>query len=158
FGPQTFGVLDRRWVIGAQGDIYHYEYFDPRLDQFSRLMIFALDTTAWQLRSLTYATQALPGAGTAEPDSRSAAWDARDGWRREFGVPGAGKPKGLIAYSRFATRTMTFEPPGYFKTDEPEADRMNYDQLKRYIAQLQASGFYAVPYMVQLQRKVAFPF
>jgi LPS export ABC transporter permease LptF/LPS export ABC transporter permease LptG len=159
FGPQTFGVLDRRWVIGAQGDIYHYEYFDPRLDHFSRLMVFALDTTAWQLASLTYSTQVVPGgAGPAEPDSRSAAWDARDGWRREFGKPAAGKPKGLVAYSRFATRAMAFEPPGYFKTDEPEADRMNYDQLKRYIAQLQASGFYAVPYMVQLQRKVAFPF
>jgi LPS export ABC transporter permease LptG len=158
FGPQTFGVLDRRWVIGAQGDIYHYEYFDPRLDQFSRLMIFALDSTAWRLASLTYATQVVPGVGAVEPDSRSAAWDAREGWRREFAAASAGKPKGLVAYARFATRAMAFEPPGYFKTDEPEADRMNYDQLKRYIVQLQASGFYAVPYMVQLQRKIAFPF
>ncbi len=35
---------------------------------------------------------------------------------------------------------------------------MTYSELKRYIGQLQASGYHAVPYMVQLQRKVAFPF
>ena len=35
---------------------------------------------------------------------------------------------------------------------------MTYGQLKRYIVQLRASGFHVVPYMVQLQRKVAFPF
>ena len=35
---------------------------------------------------------------------------------------------------------------------------MTYGELKRYIAQLRASGYHVVPYMVQLQRKVAFPF
>jgi hypothetical protein len=34
---------------------------------------------------------------------------------------------------------------------------MTYGQLNRYIAQLKASGFDAVPQMVQLRRKVAFP-
>jgi len=42
--------------------------------------------------------------------------------------------------------------------DDPEADRMTYGELKRYIGVLQASGYHVVPYMVQLQRKVAFPF
>ena len=35
---------------------------------------------------------------------------------------------------------------------------MTYGELKHYIGQLQASGYHVVPYMVQLQRKVAFPF
>jgi lipopolysaccharide export LptBFGC system permease protein LptF len=35
---------------------------------------------------------------------------------------------------------------------------MTYGELKRYIGVLQASGYHVVPYMVQLQRKVAFPF
>ena len=35
---------------------------------------------------------------------------------------------------------------------------MTYGELKQYIGQLQTSGYHAVPYMVQLQRKVAFPF
>ena len=35
---------------------------------------------------------------------------------------------------------------------------MTFGELKQYITQLETSGYHAVPYMVQLQRKVAFPF
>ena len=35
---------------------------------------------------------------------------------------------------------------------------MSYEELNRHIVQLRASGFHVVPYMVQLQRKIAFPF
>src|SRR5947209_14131146 len=34
---------------------------------------------------------------------------------------------------------------------------MTYGQLRSYIAQLRTSGFDAVPQMVELQRKIAFP-
>jgi Predicted permeases len=33
---QTFGVLNRRWIVGKDSDIYHYEFFDPRINQFDR--------------------------------------------------------------------------------------------------------------------------
>ena len=64
----------------------------------------------------------------------------------------------VVNYTPFAERTVSLEPPSYFKTEEAEADRMTYGELKDYIAQLKASGYHVVPYMVQLQRKVAFPF
>jgi len=35
---------------------------------------------------------------------------------------------------------------------------MTYGQLKRYIVELRGSGYHVVPYVVQLNRKVAFPF
>ena len=35
---------------------------------------------------------------------------------------------------------------------------MTYSQLKSYIGLLRASGYHVVPYLVQLQRKIAFPF
>jgi lipopolysaccharide export LptBFGC system permease protein LptF len=35
---------------------------------------------------------------------------------------------------------------------------MTYGQLKRYVAQLQAGGYDVMRYMVELQRKIAFPF
>ncbi len=35
---------------------------------------------------------------------------------------------------------------------------MTYQELKAHISQLQASGYHVVPYLVQLQRKIAFPF
>jgi len=59
---------------------------------------------------------------------------------------------------QFEQQTIPLESPSYFKTDEPDADRMTYRQLEQYIVQLRTSGFHVVPYMVQLQRKVAFPF
>ena len=40
---------------------------------------------------------------------------------------------------------------------QPDADRMTYSQLKQYVEELQASGFNVVPYLVALQRKLAFP-
>ena len=64
----------------------------------------------------------------------------------------------MVPYTPFAALKLPLEPPTYFKTDEPDAERMTYAQLKSYIEQLRTSGFHVVPYMVQLQRKVAFPF
>ena len=40
---------------------------------------------------------------------------------------------------------------------QTEGDDRSYFQLKAYIGQLRTSGFDAIPQMVQLQRKVAFP-
>src|SRR4029077_3828456 len=37
---QTFGILNRRWIVGTGGDIYHYEYFDPARNHFDRLSLF----------------------------------------------------------------------------------------------------------------------
>jgi lipopolysaccharide export LptBFGC system permease protein LptF len=135
---------------GTGGDIYHYEYFDPARNHFDRLSLFELDPAAWKLQALTYAKEVV----LARP-----AWEARQGWRREFGT-GVKRnvARTVVNYTPFASRPLGLEPPSYFKTDEPEADRMTYDQLSKYVRQLQASGYHAVPYMVQLQRKVAFPF
>ena len=55
-------------------------------------------------------------------------------------------------------RTADLEPPTYFLAETPDADRMTYSQLKRYIRELQASGFDVVGYGVQLERKLSFPF
>jgi len=152
---QTFGVQNRRWIVGTTSDIYHYEFFDPRINQFDRLTMFHLDDKAWKLQALTYAKDVMvvsrPGADPA--------WEARRGWSRIFSTATTRSvTRTVVKYEPFAARPLTLEAPGYFKSDEPEADRMTYDQLKRYIVQLQASGYHVVPFMVQLQRKVAFPF
>ena len=160
FPAQTFGVLDRRWIVGNEGDIYHYENFDPRLNTFSRLTVFDLDVPAWRLSSLTYAKDVLlvsvPGAPGAK---KSAASNGRPGKvdaplhdrPARTQDPGDDRVCGIFAVK------LPLEPPSYFKTDEPDAERMTYGQLKSYIVRLRASGFQVVPYMVQLQRKIAFP-
>jgi lipopolysaccharide export LptBFGC system permease protein LptF len=90
----------------------------------------------------------------------SARWAARDGWTRQLSVSPSkeGPPEVKVQYAPFAEREIALEPPDYFKTEEPDAERMTYGQLKSYVEQLHKSGFNAVPYMVELQRKIAFPF
>jgi LPS export ABC transporter permease LptG/LPS export ABC transporter permease LptF len=152
---QTFsGGLSRRWIVGQSGDLYYYEYFDPRGNQFSRFSIFHPDPRAWRLDALTFASELVYA-----PDGSASNWRARNGWNRRFTFaakrPGAGP---AIAFETFPDRMLEIEPPSYFKSDNPDAERMTYDELRDYVTQLQKSGYYSVPYQVQLQRKVAFPF
>jgi lipopolysaccharide export system permease protein len=150
---QTFGALNRRWIIGQHGNIYHYELFDPSRDRFSRLWIFRPDSATWQLTGLTYADDVtFAGKGTDH------VWLAKRGWDREFGPRRDGAASSAVAYNPFSERPLALEPPSYFKTDEPEADRMTFDELRDYVALMEKSGYYAIPYQVQLQKKVAFPF
>ncbi|PWT83871.1 MAG: hypothetical protein C5B57_05950 [Blastocatellia bacterium] len=158
FPAQTFDVLERQWIVGSEGDLYHYQYFDPRDNRFSRLTIFDIDSQSWGLASLTYANEAAPASDDVAADNGISMWQARQGWVRQFSGQRRSGVRTVASYSPFATRTVQLEVPSYFKSDTPDADRMTYGQLKRYIVQLRLSGFHVVPYMVQLQRKVAFPF
>ncbi len=158
FSSQTFGVLDRRWIVGRSEDIYHYEAFDPRGNRFSRLTIYDFEPPEWRLGSLVYAKDV--GLSSAAPAGveQEISWEGRQGWIRRFGAPARAGGVSVAMYKPFALQDIPLENPGYFTTDEPDADRMTYEQLERYIVQLKTSGFHVVPYMVQLQRKIAFPF
>jgi lipopolysaccharide export LptBFGC system permease protein LptF len=56
-----------------------------------------------------------------------------------------------------ATFAGLSEPPGYFKKEVRQSSEMNYEELRRYIRDLQQSGFDVVRLKVQLQEKLAFP-
>lgn len=157
--PQSFGALDRRWTVGENGDIYHFDFFDPRANEFSNLTTYRLDQGAWRLGSLTR-SQRVRLVRQAGPDGRPAlAWKASQGWTRRFSqAVKRNSVKNVVNYESFSERDLALEPPAYFKNDEPEAEQMTYGQLKNYITQLRSGGYNVVPYMVSLQRKVAFPF
>lgn len=156
---QTFGTLDRRWIVGTGGDIYHYELFDPSVTQFSRLSIFHVDQAAWRLDSLTFAKDVSLVRQPGDHLPPSLTWVARHGWMREFRTAKRhNRIETIVAYQAFAERPVSLEPPKFFSTPEPDADRMTYRELKRHVTELQASGYSVISYMVQLQRKVAFPF
>jgi LPS export ABC transporter permease LptG/LPS export ABC transporter permease LptF len=161
YPTQTFGVLNRQWIIGRSGDIYRYEFFDPRVNQFNRLSMFHLNESSWKLDSLIYANEAAL-VKRAGADGRTVQmWMAHDGWTREFSTAKSTRRRAerpVVKYTGFEERAISLEPPAYFKTADPEFDRMTYGELKRHIGELQVSGYYVVPYRVQLQRKVAFPF
>jgi LPS export ABC transporter permease LptF/LPS export ABC transporter permease LptG len=157
--PMEQFSVNRQWIVGKNGDIYRYERFDPRVNQFSRLSMFRLDERAWTLETLTYAGEAALVKHPGADDRPVLMWMARDGWQREFTTSTKrDSVRPVVNYTAFAERTVSLEPPSYFKTEEVEADRMTYGELRDHIAQLKASGYHVVPYLVQLQRKIAFPF
>ncbi len=157
---QTFGVMNRQWIIGKSGDIYKYEYFDPRRNQFSKLSMFHLNEATWKLDALTYAREASLVKHEGADGQPVLMWMAHNGWTRAFSTVKRRRAvqTTVVKYTPFVEQAISLEPPGYFKTDDPEDDRMTYGQLKQYIGELQSSGYHVVPYEVKLQRKVAFPF
>jgi LPS export ABC transporter permease LptF/LPS export ABC transporter permease LptG len=156
---QTFGTLDRRWILGTSGALYHYDVFNPAVNQFGGFSMYQVDDSTWRLASLTRAKSVSlvrrPGA-EGEP---SLTWLAHEGWTRDFTTATRQKTEqSAVKYQPFAQRPLSLEPPKFFNTPEPDADRMTYAELKRYVTQLQASGYYVTNYIVQLHRKTAFPF
>jgi lipopolysaccharide export LptBFGC system permease protein LptF len=157
--PASFGALDRRWVVGENGDIYHYDFFDAKKNEFRVFALYHLDPTRWALRSITRASRVALTRRAGADDGVALGWTGFVGWSREFSATTQGKvTKTIVKYEPFAERTLRLESPSYFKTDEPDAALMTYGQLKEYVAQLRVGGYNVMPYMVALQRKVAFPF
>jgi LPS export ABC transporter permease LptG/LPS export ABC transporter permease LptF len=159
FPVPQFGVLNRQWILGKSGDIYRYQFFDPRSDTFTGLSLFQLDQQAWKLRSVTRAQRVNLVRQTAADGQTTVSWRANQGWRREFSTVTRRKvTSDVVTYTPFTDRTLMLEPPSYFKTEIPETDHMTYGELKQYIVQLQSSGYHVVPYVVDLHKKIAFPF
>src|SRR4051812_7033092 len=141
--PKTFNPLNRRWMIGRDGSIYHYGYFDPRHDVLTSLTVFRLVPGTWSLASQTH-------AATAEFRS---GWTGVNGWTQEF-TASPSAPK----WRPFAREALALESPEYFKTEDTDADLMTAAQLRRSVRELAATGANVVSQEVDLQRKLAFPF
>ena len=140
--PKTFSPLNRRWIIGRDGSIYHYAFFDARTDTLTGMTVYRLPPGQWRLASETYATTVTHNAG----------WTAARGWTQEF--PEAGPPR----WQTFTARKLGLEPPEYFETEIADTEMMTAAQLRRSIGELSESGFNYLPQAVELQRKLAFPF
>lgn len=140
--PKTFSPLNRRWVIGRDGSIYHYGFFDPRTATLTSLTVYRLAPGEWRLASETYAASA----------QHLRTWTGTKGWTQEF--PKAGPPR----WRTFAQQELTLEAPDYFATEMADTEMMTAAQLRRSIDELSQSGFNYMPQAVELQRKIAFPF
>ncbi|MBI4263830.1 MAG: LptF/LptG family permease [Acidobacteria bacterium] len=158
--PQTFDVLNRRWVVGSGAEIYHYNYFDPRTRQINGLSVYEFDAGTSRVARRTDAERATyVGQVVARgPDGAAArelpdGWRIEQGWTREFTAEGD-----TSAYVPFTQADVDIEPPSYFATQQPDERFMSYSQLRAYIARLRASGFDVSGQQVALERKVSFPF
>ena len=143
--PETFDVFNRRWVMGSDGDIYHYNYFDARARAFSGLWIYEFNSDMTRLTARTFAQRA---AFVAD-----ATWQVERGWTRQFDASGK-----RIQFTPFEQTRKTLEPAALFVTESPDPDFMSYTQLRGYTERLRASGLDVVKQQVALWRKLSFPF
>jgi lipopolysaccharide export system permease protein len=155
--PLPSSLLNRHWVLGGGGELYHFATFSQPEKRFTDLLVYHLDVEHWRLDRVTYARDVVldSAAAKAAADAPRLPWRWRDGWVRQFG---GARTSTVVRYEPFVERTLPLERPDYFQGEEPDADRMSFGELQQYIRQLQAGGFNVVPNQVALQRKVAFPF
>lgn len=150
--PQTFDVLNRKWVVGSDGQIYHYQYYDPRRGELNGLSVFQFDPASHQISKRLFATQASFDP-RASGEGEQPLWRVTSGWVREFSADAE-----VRKYTPLADAHVPLEAAEYFVTEAPEPDRMNFEQLRAYIKEMRASGYHVLEHEVSLQRKLAFPF
>ncbi|HZU33449.1 MAG TPA: LptF/LptG family permease, partial [Candidatus Angelobacter sp.] len=157
---QTYLRPDRKWIFGeskkkSNGDaanrkIYYYEAFDPDRNTFASISAFELDPHSFQMVKRVYAAR-------ARWADQLQKWTFENGWQRSWSNAQGSDP--LEDLHRFDVSTFSElnEPPNYFKKEVLQSSEMNYDELRRYIYDLQQGGFDVVRLRVQLQKKIAFP-
>jgi len=143
---QTYLRPDRKWIFGQHNDIYYYQLFDPDRDTFGGVSVFQFDPHTFQITHRIAAAR----AHWSGPMGR---WVYEQGWERSLIGPA------IENYRKFdvATYPQLAEAPAYFKKEVKQSSEMNYEELRRYIHDLEQSGFDVVRLRVQLQKKIAYP-
>ena len=143
---QTYLQADRKWIFGQSDEIYYYQVFDPDTNSFGGVSVFEFDPKTFQLKRRIYAER-------AHWEDSLKKWVFEQGWVRTLN--GAS----ILDYRTFDVATFNdlHEDPSYFKKEVKQSAEMDYEELRRYIADLQQSGFDTVRLKVQLQKKIAYP-
>jgi LPS export ABC transporter permease LptG len=144
--PQTYLRPDRKWIFGQNHDIYYYQFFDTDRDQFGNVTVFQLDPASFTITRRIHADR----AHWADNLNR---WVYEQGWERSLNV------SAMANYRVFDVATFPDLPetPSYFKKEVKQYTEMNYEELRRYIRDLQQSGFDVVRLRVQLNKKLSYP-
>ncbi len=141
-------VFNRRWIAGKDDSIYNYLSFRPNVDQFENLSVYQFQGRPWQLARRTFAEKV--NFSKEETD-----WTGTNIWVRDFTSAG---PNGSALASDNVRKLTFLEPPSYFKSEPPDAELMNARELNNYVETLSSSGFDVRQLVVELHRKISFPF
>jgi LPS export ABC transporter permease LptG len=143
----TYLRPDRQWVYGQGSRIYNFRLLDPHQAVMSRVNVYELNPSNFQLVHQISADRA-----TWDPHAQT--------WRFQNGISHKTGEK-FDDYHQFYGTSATFpevtEPPSWFVKEEKEYREMNFKELGRYITELQLGGFETIPLRVQYYKKFAVP-
>jgi LPS export ABC transporter permease LptG len=143
----TYLRPDRQWVYGSGSRVYNYLNLDPVTHVMTRVNVYELDPRTFRI--------------VHQISAEHARWDDKiHTWVFENGL--SQDTHGAQAkYRDFFHGTASFpeltESPSWFVKEEKEYKEMNFEELKRYIAELQASGLDTTSLRVQYYKKFAVP-
>ncbi|MEZ5290111.1 MAG: LPS export ABC transporter permease LptF [Vicinamibacterales bacterium] len=146
--PRRYDALNRRWLTGPDGRVYHYQFYSPSEHELNGLTVLTFGQAGGIVteRSFAKVARAEPAVG----DGRT--WDARNGWTRTFNSDAK-----VASYSPFDERELALATPETFVTQIPPPEQMTYRQLQRYVDEVRAAGHDVREHQVALHRKFAFP-
>ncbi len=140
---QTYNVMNRKWMMGENRELYNYAYYDPLSKKFSGLAVYKYGTDPFEITERLYAEE-------ATWESSVGAWVFAKGWKRNFDE---GRQ-----IERFKTLNVyDMEPPSYFVKEQKRSDQMTYLELTSYVEDLRRAGYDVVPLEVARQAKFSFP-
>ena len=143
---QTYLRPDRKWIFGQNNDIYYYQLFDPDRDAFGNVSVFSLDKANFTITRRIHADR-------AHWSDNLNRWVYEQGWDRTLN----GSAMGDYRTFEVATFPDLPETPAYFKKEVKQYSEMNYEELRRYIRDLQQGGFDVVRLRVELNKKLSYP-
>jgi LPS export ABC transporter permease LptG/LPS export ABC transporter permease LptF len=143
----TYLKPDRQWIYGQGSRVYNYRFLDPRAAVMSNVNVYELDPRTFQIDHQI-------SADRAHWDPKAQTWVFENGLSHTVTRDGDD-------YRQFYGKTATFagltEAPSWFVKEEKEYKEMNFEELGRYIRELQTSGMNTTPLQVQYYKKFAVP-
>jgi lipopolysaccharide export LptBFGC system permease protein LptF len=143
----TYLRPDRQWVYGSGDRIYNFLHLDPATHVMTKVNVYELDPRTYRITHQISAEH-------ARWDDKLHTWVFEDGLREDSNG-------GQANYQNFPKGTAVFpeltETPSWFVKEEKEYKEMNFEELKRYIAELQASGLDTTSLRVQYYKKFSVP-
>jgi LPS export ABC transporter permease LptG/LPS export ABC transporter permease LptF len=143
----TYDRPDRQWIYGEGPRVYNFLHLDPKTQVMSKVNVYELDPRTFRV--------------VHQISAERAHWDAKiNNWVFENGMSrDAHNAQGN--YEMFYAGSATFheltEKPSWFVKEEKEYKEMNFEELKRYIGELQASGLDTTSLRVQYYKKFSVP-
>jgi LPS export ABC transporter permease LptG/LPS export ABC transporter permease LptF len=143
----TYDRPDRQWIYGEGSRVYNFLHLDPKTQVMTKVNVFELDPR-------TYRIVHQISAERAQWDPKLNTWVFENGLSQDVhGSDGN--------YEQFYGGKASFpeltEKPSWFVKEEKEYKEMNFEELKRYIAELQASGLDTTSLRVQYYKKFSVP-